>query len=63
MDGFLSHVRRIWKNHTEWKVKFNVRYLIGQAGVVPIIVQNTGGFAVVLFVLEKRWYLTNTLSF
>jgi hypothetical protein len=63
-DAWVGYKRKIWKGRIDWKVQLNVRNLLGDTGLVAVLVQSYNGVpSAVRTPPEKRWYLTSTFEF
>jgi hypothetical protein len=63
VDSWIGYTRKIFRDRIEWKVQLNIRNVISSQDPVGVTVQPWGEVAAVRLPPERRWYLTNTLSF
>jgi hypothetical protein len=63
VNAWLSYERKLWRG-CNWKVQLNVNNLIGTSDLIGVNVQSwNGAIATYRIPPERRWYLTNTLTF
>jgi outer membrane receptor protein involved in Fe transport len=63
VDARIGYKRKFHGNKLEWSVQLNVTNLIAPTSLIPIGVQPWGGYSTVRLAPERRWYLTNTITF
>lgn len=63
IDLSTSYSRPILGGKVHWKAQLNVRNAFGSDSLLPVTVQPWGQVATTRLAPERRWYLTNTLTF
>jgi len=62
-DAWVSYGRPIMDEKVDWKIRLNVRNLVGESGNIPVKTNPDGQVAVVRIPNPRTIYLSNTFSF
>lgn len=62
-DFWVSYRRPILDGRVDWKIQLNVRNLIGEKDMIPVVTNPDGMVAITRNPNPQEWFITNTFSF
>lgn len=63
VDGWIGYSRKLWDDRITWRIKLNVRNVIGDSSPVAVTAQPWGETAVARLAPERRWYISSSFEF